>query len=497
MKIRLIIVSSLCLAVLITLLVSQTPPFSPRLRRLFFSKSLAPYLADMVPPSLNFDNKPNNVPAAQHLDIKHYILQTSLPKATDASTIYEFKHLKREDAIDFAKRLLGENPNVRDQGQELIISSKDKQDAILVIDQVTGMFSYKAKNPPPVLSLPKDGNPAAVVANYLREKQLIDDTVAATAYYRTSQNSQAFFVEFHRLWEHVGAPIINVAGILNTSLPLDNLSLTFYDNNQTSDQPRRNGFNTLTAMVSDDGRVLGITSTLRTIAKKQTLSASGFSLLDPQKIIAELKKNGFLLGYAVAKSPSSSFTNLYSNNQVKITNAHITDIVLVYEEKPLGVPERFLIPTYIIRGTGTSEAGETAFTQTVPALEVESAFPPPAEAQTQAPGLKFGSYDPESTRLNEEAKTPEISPPLIAVSLRSQTAGCQAIDQATNMTYDPSDRLFVPGIGTLVMFRSIPPIANQVFFQSPTPNLVANAQGLQMTIEGIEITSPCLIMPAN
>lgn len=509
---------------------------SSRLRRLSFSPTLAPLLADFVPRETNQSKRPANVVPAPIFEVNHYSIATSLPQPINASVIYTFKEYNRDIAIILGKKLVGENAVIRELDRELLLQDPTNPTRhYTIIDPLTGMFSYRSLDVTPVLPPLSSSNPAGIVARYLRTLDLIDETVGATAYYRRSDYPGEIFIEFHRLWEQK-APIVNAAGTLNAS-SLSDLSLTAVDAKQPQDlhivvssddaigRARNNQINTLTVGVSETGQLRSIFSTLRPIEKTQSYEDLGLKLLDPKEIEKELKNGGVFYSYLIPEQAKTSWATLFPENKAKIENAQVTSIVLAYSEKPLGVVERYLQPVYVVKGEGMLEDGtQVAFTQTIPALEPGKATNVNSQAlagmqnckvgrigcwqvfaqePTGTKSIQIGTFEP--TPKVKKTPTPKVTsflsaitptpPPRDLPQALTKKYSCLAVEESTGNTYKPTDEFFVEGLGTLVLFRNVPKINNRVFFLTPAPNLLVDNPGYQDTIDGIRISPPCMIMP--
>lgn len=511
-KYRLLFILGLIIFILAALFF-LSPNRSARLERLSLTPQTRALLNDFVPKEMLAKEQSTTIQQAPTLMVDEYNLAAPLPKPFGADRLYTLKDFNREEAIALARKLITERISIKELGRELLIEDAEKQDRRIIIDPVTGAFTYISKAEQPIFPYLGRTNPAGVVARYLRQLGIIDETIAATAYYRRTDKPKQIFIEFHRLWVQ-NIPLLNLAGSLNSPSSLDNLSLTSLDNRQAQDRRivetsdgqdgkvRNNIFNTLTAVVTESGQLVSLYSSIPSLASFEMLENLGLTLLSPTEIVNELTAKGDYFSYALPNT-TASWENLFPKNEARLSKATITSIALAYAGKPTGVKQKYLQPVYTIRAEGTVVDGtRVSFTQTVPAIETQTkaALVKTSHAQegtVPGKGIQIGTFELTPQPTISESLTAQPTPlPLRhpnALPLLPPPATCQAKDLRNGNVFTPSDQFLVDGIGTLVLFRNTPRIARYTFFLSPTPYLFIDAP-INTTIDGVEISPPCLIM---
>ena len=357
----------------------QGHPSSTRIQEALRNKKIAQYFEDLVPPeTASSENTLSFI-------IDSYELGAQLPSIPQNPRIYALKtRFTHAEINQLATKLLGPNVSTEYLSDKNFVSLNSKH-GTLTLNTTTGAFSfYSLLTKLPFQTTQDQPDIRPQLTQYLKNSLgVIDDTITATAYYTRSTNSNITYYEFHRDWDKVGLAIINPVGVINlpTSKSVSQLSLTGFDEFSPDDttitfasdvpgKKRNDDFNTMTVAVSQEGYVVSIDSNIRLITEERTLADAGLTLLDPNKVIDEIKHDGSYFNIALPSGEGFiSLEKTFPNHELKAKVAEITDVSLVFTEKHGDVTQKYLYPSYIVRGVAETETGvRTKFAQTVPAI---------------------------------------------------------------------------------------------------------------------------------
>lgn len=361
-------------------------PTSNRVKQALSDKKLSPYFQDLIPEQSA--QPPEGSTSGPEFDIKDYLNRAALPQKPQNPLVFTFKtDFSVGQAKITADKFLGSQTDyeISDESDSLIFTSPYGN---LIFDRQTGAYvvnSLYTKVPFEIPSLSADIRPQ--LTEYLKnDLGIIDEYTSATAFYRKSDSPELTYVEFHRDWEKVGYPILNIAAIptLSENQKMSEIALDKFSDSDprddtiffASDNPgfaRRTDFNSLTVGYSKDGYLVSIKSNLRPLDKVSSVEALNLTLFDPKDIEVELDENG---GYFQIALPAGEglidYDKVFLNNKLKAENAFITEILPAYIEKPEGISQKYLTLSYIIRGYTQTETGiRTLFTQAIPALDTD------------------------------------------------------------------------------------------------------------------------------
>lgn len=323
------------------------------------------------------------------------------------------------------------------------------------------------------------------VKQYLLSLGVIDATVDCSFYYEkkaSTVNEQ--HVECHRSWDQVGLPIFNTVGIINIAenrrlselrlgvgelMPPDSSITNASDG--TSGRSRPNEFNTLTVSLIGD-RITSITSTIRPIQITDIVPSS--ELISPQEALAQLSAQKAQFSLTIpAGSGATSLNWVYPNNMANAQKAEITDFILTYLENPTDVPQKVMVPMYVVKGTALLSSGYSVrFHQVVPAMRNGISSLPPktmvAGASTQllaqSGGLRLGSFDPTLTSPGAPNQpAPQISSPAAPPQTSSECIPVANGDGSGVQEFT----ILVPGMGEMQIVRPIG-MTNTFYFKSST-----------------------------
>lgn len=331
-------------------------------------------------------------PAFPEVLFDEYDLNTSIPVTPSAVNIYTFKaNYTLPETLEFAKKFGFNNLNQKEISETAtIIYDNQTQESrgIFIFDHQTGSFSFQSFGVHKPKEVAGFATPESIAQSYLSELGLWDDTLVFTTTYELDGLSGITSVEFHRDWNKVGLPILNIVGLLNIpeSKRLTDIALASQDSRLPDDssivnvsnglngKQRPNDFNTITVAVTDDGRILSINSSLRKQETVNSTSNLSLSLKTPQEALAELKQDKGIFSLTTPTGEGSlDFSKLYPQNIAHGKEAIINDFVLTYLEKANGIEQQFFQPMYIFRGTSTLNSGyHVQFVQAVPAVKTQT-----------------------------------------------------------------------------------------------------------------------------
>ncbi|MEN9327801.1 MAG: hypothetical protein RI947_609 [Candidatus Parcubacteria bacterium] len=253
----------------------------------------------------------------------------------------------------------------------------DKTASVLFFNTVTGEFSYRATKG---IALPEGEKIEDKAYALLRTLGWYDPTIQVAATYRNSRKPGVLYVELHRSWNSLNAPLFNPIGLLNvpekqslSSLTLNsNLSNTPKDSDITSTSDNRNGylraddFNTITLGINDATQtVTMIKSTMRPVAR----TTASTPLISYEQAVQKLKNGQYTFIFtSPAGVGAADWSKVYPENMARAKRAAVTETIMAYLEQSPSVSQSTLEPYYIFRGTAKLDSGYTVtFNAAVPA----------------------------------------------------------------------------------------------------------------------------------
>ncbi|MCL5433019.1 MAG: hypothetical protein M1524_02790 [Patescibacteria group bacterium] len=319
------------------------------------------------PPVISFESYENKAyfPAVPS-NLKAYVLKGDYPIG---------------DVTEFGRKLGLRQVEKADETYVVMSNFNTQNDlGTLVFNRKTGAFSLQSYG----LRKPavQGNNIYETALNYLRELNVIDETVVCDINYQRKDMAGVTYVECHRDWDKIGLPVFNYVGLLNipeedllSSLSLGRTGnyspndLQIY-NTSTGDngKARPNDFNTITVAIANDGRILSVESNLRQIKQSQQILSA--DLLSPQEALDMFNSHKAEFSLSIpAGSGFVDWNKVYPGNKAISKTATVTDYVLSYLEKPEDAIQTTLIPVYLIRGTARLESGYVVrFVETLSAL---------------------------------------------------------------------------------------------------------------------------------
>lgn len=386
-----------------------------------------------------------------------YTYSGILPVPPPTLSTYSLKsNLTKEDAMDIAQIFNLETVSVDTVSQMILASSETPTyRGILTVSPKSGTFSYQSYGAFIPTTYKPGQTPTAEVTEFLNLQELLDSTGQCNVTYKDNFYPDVTFVECHRMWDKLGAPLVNMGGVLN--IP-ENIQLTSLTPGKVSKETtalnpsitnvsnggdgleRPNQFNTITVGVFPDGRIFSVSSTMRTVLKTQELNTS--QLMTPQEALKSFQNNMGEISLTVpAGNGSVDLNKVYPGNTANAKIATITEITPAYLDKPLTEGQTEYTPYYLIRGTAMLTSGYTvAFTKVLPAEKVKA-----AKIASDSLQLNTFTVPQQATTPTTSAATPTITlTPTPAIG--TKYTSCQQFTGALQPI-----NLNVPGYGVLKM----------------------------------------------
>lgn len=370
---------------------------------------------------------------APEVRFESYTLETNRADVPDQVKFYRLgTGFSSADALALGRRVGFSNAKLDDGVNLAFVSSGEQNfDEVLIFDKRTGGFFFASNNG----RLPKvaASDPINSAKNFLADIGLLDGTIVATTTYKRDSFPGLIFVEFHRGWDEVGLPILNVLGTLNVDAGkrLTDVNLADIDKDAPTDaditfsgdgkigKARPNEFNTVTVAVSENDRsIISITSNMRRIAGQQVATSS---LKTPGEAWDELQQHKGVLSTALPTGLGYVDPDkIYPQNQAISQRARVKDFLLVYLEKPADQAQSLLYPYYIFKGEATLNSGyDILFVEAIPALKGidyssqvlgEMAVVPTIVNQQQESTIQYGTFK-FPTMTPSPTPTPQPPPP--------------------------------------------------------------------------------------
>lgn len=409
-------------------------PTSPQSPKIVFASYSTPSVVDPTPSSVDVRAIRSNYTKTEVQSFANYF---GLNNPTQDGTVYSFTNTA--------------NPDSR---------------AVLLFDGATGMFTYTSFGK----KISYTGTPSQQAVKALTAMGIYDSTISCDITYKQSNIPSFTYVECHRDWEKLGAPLISLPGMLNypektlvTSLKpgyvpaaSPNNSTIINVSTGQNGKARPNDFNTITFGITKNGSIASIDSTMRVLNSaipNKTIAGKDFKSKD--EVIQELTGKPAEFAFAVpAGSGVAEWGKVFPGNSGKGKIASIDELSLVYLEKLPGTPQSQYDPYYLVKGTALLSSGYSVrYTQAIPAtrgvlarvssedtLQLDTFTPtvstPTVVEDNPAPII--------STPTPTSATTPEINDPDCSYGVNFN-----AIPGAG----PPNFTLNIPGYGSIIISR--------------------------------------------
>lgn len=286
----------------------------------------------------------------------------------------------------------------------------------LVVNTKTGSFDYQNLSQENKILNPDVKKGAA---EYLTQLGFSDNLVECDITYKNTAAPDITYIECHRSWEKLGAPLFNLPGIMNitntTSLsdlklgyndtPISNPLITDVSTGQNGIN-RPNDFNTATFSINRDGIILTLTSNLRWIT-----NSGQNNLLTPEEAFKNFTEHKSSETIALpAKNGDFDWEKVFESGTTTGKNAVITDYELIYSDVGTGQTQKEYAPYYLIRGNVLLDTGyRVNFVQILEASSKNTAQNQIAQAQNNLQ-LKTFQKTPSPTAKVTAKPSPMPSP---------------------------------------------------------------------------------------
>jgi len=377
---------------------------------------------------------------------------------------YKLKTDFSDDEIQRIASVLGitADNNSYQPDKAVLFNSKE---GLLDFNKKTGEFNFLSLKTVKTTAADPQGAALEVIA----EIGLYDETIDCNITYKRQNAPDTTFVECHRNWEKLGAPLLTLPGILNgAGLNTNNLAVGKIDQYAPNDydvydvstgengRARPDDFNTITVAVKNQNSIITVQSTMRWVENK--------ILIDPNEFITysnalEMLSNGQTsLSLVVPDSSGEQdWDTVFPDNKAFSNIADVRDLRVIYLEKMSSERQREYSPVYLVYGTADIGSGNTVrFVQAVPAeigvSEVLAVSTGSTKTDTNAEkrSLQLRDFIPE-TPSEETPESEEIPKVKENVDCRE---GVYSLDDPSKPWRDlPNFTLSVPGYGNMVITR--------------------------------------------
>ncbi|MBP7832977.1 MAG: hypothetical protein KA035_04385, partial [Candidatus Levybacteria bacterium] len=323
-----------------------------------------------------------------------YTLKTSFSKSDIASIGARFDLSSQEVTKNIA--ILSSNT----------VSSK----GILTLNTITGAFTYQNYG----ANLKIAGDKKAGAKNFLAQVGLSDSAIECDITYEDALSPEITFVECHRSWEKLGAPLFNLPGTLNisedkklseiklgmTEIPIPNSDIVNVSTGQNGIN-RPNDFNTATLAIAPDNTLIAVNSNFRWIESQSTTPVA-----TPEQALFKLQNQKATTTLALPSGEGNfDWNRIFPSGTVTGNNATIHDFDVVYIENESSQIQNTYTPMYIARGNVLLSSGyrvnyvqttsavkdnslAVAQNNTQPNLQLQTFTLPPTKPVTPAPTTK-------------------------------------------------------------------------------------------------------------
>lgn len=374
------------------------------------------------------------------------------PLKNSSVKVYPLKNnLTSEDVRILRTSLNLENAKLKKSSDDydLYTAADGEKSSFLLINTKVGTFDFYSATGVKVAG---SQNPESVATTIIKTLGMLDATITCPVTFQKSDAKDVTYVECHRDWNLLGAPLLNPPGILN--LPetkfMSTLSPGYADPNGPKDSTvvntnsKQDGlsrpvdFNSVVIGVQKDGSVITISSTMRQLDRDKKIATE--KIIGPQEALNKVKKNQTDFTIMIpAGAGTVDMKKVYPNNLADSRDAIITDMVLGYIEKPLEDIQSSYEPYYIVKGVATLNSGYTVkFIQGIKASQQPTAF-------LQNPFVR-SAYAQDNQNNPTVTNSPSPSPSGGACTPTPSPTECsKETDYAKVVTFD------IPGYGKLVL----------------------------------------------
>lgn len=320
----------------------------------------------------------------------------------------------------------------------------------------SGTFLYQSYGTFIPGSFKQGQSPTVTALELIKDLGIYDDTISCGITYTDINSPGVTYVECHRDWDTLSAPLLNLGGVLN--LP-ENILISSLKPGEVNSQislpnpdiqnvsnggngfARPNDFNTITIGLYSNGALSSIDSTMRKIDVKNSINLT--DILTPEEALREFAgNNGEFTLTIPAGSGSVDYGKVYPDNTANAKIAEVYEITPAYLDKPFNAKQTAYEPYYLIQGSALLNSGYTVrFTQAIPAQK--SKLISSSQKISEGTGIQLNTFQvaPKTPTITIKTTTTPSGLPTV-----TPQPPCKLI---TNENLRIGGLLEVPGYGTV------------------------------------------------
>lgn len=350
----------------------------------------------------------NNSTVQNAPDVKFNLYSINKPPVLNPQDhyLYTLKSNFTDEQIQNIARNLGINSELEsDSDNKVLAFSPDN--GVFEFDRITGEFKAISFSPAPATSQ----FPEVSAIDLLNDLGLYDPTIDCSITYKRYDTPHTTFVECHRTWELMSAPLVTLPGVLNTyDFNVDNIRVGYvgqaglddpevYDiSTGENGKARPIDFNSVTIGIKNN-EIVSIDSNMRWVESVSPVTSE--EIISYSEAINSLASGNTRLSLVIPEGQYSEWNDVFPDNQAFAQNANVTSINLIYLESLGGEKQITYEPMYLVYGTAKIESGHSVkFVQAVSALKNPNVLGEQALAQAgfdeQRESLQIRDFIPES-----------------------------------------------------------------------------------------------------
>lgn len=406
----------------------------------------------IIPTPIAFQNEVMNY--ASNLKFKRY---TSPEKIIAQNPLYTYE-LKESFTSNEIKKIAENfslsNIFLEDESYVTYSETKDiKSLGTFTMNKDNGFFTYQAYSFLPASSK----NPKDAALSLIKKLGFSDGDITCPITYQQKGAQDITFVECHRDWGRLTAPLFTLPGIINHG---GNFSLSTMggvgmvdpdgpaDSNIVNVSTGQNGkvrpndFNSITVGVTNNGAIYSVYSRMRYITGKSQIAKN--SLKTYEEAFSEITKNptySFSMPIGVG---ITDFRKVYKNNEAVALEAQSHELGMAYLEYIKG-KQKVYEPFYLLYGSAEITSGYTIkYIQAIPASKLSTS----KIAQESTDSLQLRTFNPPIPTPTVEVNSP--TEPTPRAPIESGGENCRTGPTEVN-NHTGAYPLVIPGYGTMVV----------------------------------------------
>lgn len=419
-----------------------------------------------------------------------YTFAGSLPPQTSLKT-YTLSPFSKEQASALSSKLGLTTYNEKSPEGFLEYSNLTSNTTRGIIDfnATSGTFIYQSYGEFIPETYKTGKSPSVQATDLIKYLDIYDDTISCEITYKNIEVPGVTYVECHRDWDLLSAPLLNLGGVLNLPENVKVSSLVPGEVNKEISPPnpslvevsnggnglaRPSDFNTITVGLYPNGAIQSISSTMRKISTSTTLAQT--DIATPQEAIKAFENQQGKLSLTIpAGAGNPDLNKVYPGNTALTEVAAISEITPAFLDKPFNTLQDTYEPYYLIRGTAKLSSGYTVrFTQVVPALKSALESQKIAsEKSLQLNTFNLPNKSPSVTRAQTNT-TATVTPgksTLPTSSVQPTTIPASACQEIRKSDLAFGAVLNVPGYGDNIRLYYSSTAGNRTYsFVAPSPN---------------------------